>query len=74
MIYSSLYIEASKSPSNSYLQLIPDHDGAIDAGKTLSFTVKATESVSIIAYQVYYFKRYYKINEIFSELFLVLYV
>ncbi|VDK47723.1 unnamed protein product [Anisakis simplex] len=52
MIYSSLYVEASKSPSNSFVQLLADHEGVIDAGKTLSFTVKATESLSFITYMV----------------------
>lgn len=51
-IYSVLYIEASKSPSNNFLQLIADHTGVVDTGKTLSFTVKATEPLSTITYQV----------------------
>uniref|UniRef100_A0A914ZVE4 TEP1-F n=1 Tax=Parascaris univalens TaxID=6257 RepID=A0A914ZVE4_PARUN len=52
MIYSSLYVEAGKSPSNSFLQLLADHEGVVDAGKTLSFTVKATEQLSFITYMV----------------------
>lgn len=51
-IYSILYIEAGKSPSNNFLQLIADHTGVVDTGKTLSFTVKATEPLSTITYQV----------------------
>ncbi|VDM93223.1 unnamed protein product, partial [Litomosoides sigmodontis] len=51
-IYSVLYIEAAKSPSNNFLQLIADHTGVVDTGKTLSFTVKATEPLSTITYQV----------------------
>ncbi|EJD75505.1 A-macroglobulin complement component family protein [Loa loa] len=51
-IYSILYIEAGKSPSNNFLQLIADHAGVVDTGKTLSFTVKATEPLSTITYQV----------------------
>lgn len=54
MIYSSLYVEAGKSPSNSFLQLLADHEGVVDAGKTLSFTVKATEQLSFITYMVYF--------------------
>uniref|UniRef100_A0A1I8AQM0 TEP1-F n=1 Tax=Steinernema glaseri TaxID=37863 RepID=A0A1I8AQM0_9BILA len=38
VIYNRVYLEASKSPTNSFLQLLPDHDGAVDAGKTLSFS------------------------------------
>lgn len=52
MIYSSLYIEAGKSPSNNFIQLLADHSGTVDAGKTLSFTVKATEPLPSITYQV----------------------
>ncbi|KHN73269.1 Antigen -like protein [Toxocara canis] len=52
IIYSSLYVEAGKSPSNSFLQLLADHEGVVDAGKTLSFTVKATEPLSFITYMV----------------------
>uniref|UniRef100_A0AAF5RX59 TEP1-F n=1 Tax=Wuchereria bancrofti TaxID=6293 RepID=A0AAF5RX59_WUCBA len=51
-IYSILYIEPSISPSNNFLQLIADHTGIVDTGKTLSFTVKATEPLSTITYQV----------------------
>uniref|UniRef100_A0A0R3RK96 TEP1-F n=1 Tax=Elaeophora elaphi TaxID=1147741 RepID=A0A0R3RK96_9BILA len=51
-IYSILYIEAGKSPSNNFLQLIADHTGVVDTGKTLSFTVKATEPLSTLTYQV----------------------
>ncbi|WKX89879.1 hypothetical protein Q1695_009040 [Nippostrongylus brasiliensis] len=52
VIYSSLYVEAGKSPSNSFLQLIADNEGAVDVGKTLSFSVKATEQVPVLTYQV----------------------
>ncbi|CAJ0594163.1 unnamed protein product [Cylicocyclus nassatus] len=52
VIYSSLYVEAGKSPSNSYLQLIADNEGAVDVGKTLSFSVKATENLPVLTYQV----------------------
>ena len=52
VIFSSLYVEASKSPSKNFLQLVADHEGAIDVGKTLSFTVKATESLPTLTYQV----------------------
>lgn len=52
VIYSSLYVEAGKSPSNSFLQLIADNEGAVDVGKTLSFSVKATENVPVLTYQV----------------------
>ncbi|KAE9548744.1 hypothetical protein FO519_008047, partial [Halicephalobus sp. NKZ332] len=50
--WTSLYVDASKSPSNSYLQLLADNEGAVDAGKTLSFSVKSTESLSVLTYQV----------------------
>uniref|UniRef100_A0A914CMS6 TEP1-F n=1 Tax=Acrobeloides nanus TaxID=290746 RepID=A0A914CMS6_9BILA len=52
LIYTSLYVEAGKSPSNSFLQLIADNEGAVDAGKTLSFSVKATEGLTMFTYQV----------------------
>ncbi|PIO74984.1 alpha-2-macroglobulin family protein [Teladorsagia circumcincta] len=52
VIYSSLYVEAGKSPSNSFLQLIADNEGAVDVGKTLSFSVKATEQIPVLTYQV----------------------
>uniref|UniRef100_A0A1I7WS05 A2M_N_2 domain-containing protein n=1 Tax=Heterorhabditis bacteriophora TaxID=37862 RepID=A0A1I7WS05_HETBA len=52
VIYSSLYVEAGKSPTNSFLQLIADNEGAVDVGKTLSFSVKATESIPFLTYQV----------------------
>ncbi|KAJ1347536.1 hypothetical protein KIN20_002613 [Parelaphostrongylus tenuis] len=52
VIYSSLYVEAGKSPSNSFLQLIADNEGAVDVGKTLSFSVKATEPITVLTYQV----------------------
>lgn len=51
-IYYSLYVDAGKSPSNSFLQLIADNEGVVDAGKTLSFSVKTTEPLSVITYQV----------------------
>jgi CD109 antigen len=50
--WTSLYIDASKSPSNSYLQLLADNEGAVDVGKILSFSVKSTESLSVLTYQV----------------------
>ncbi len=52
VIYTSLYVESGKSPSNSFLQLIADQEGSIDVGKTLSFTVKSTESLPFITMQV----------------------
>ncbi|KAK5986934.1 hypothetical protein GCK32_008328, partial [Trichostrongylus colubriformis] len=52
VIYSSLYVEAGKSPSNSFLQLIADNEGEVDVGKTLSFSVKATEQIPVLTYQV----------------------
>ncbi|KAK0422306.1 hypothetical protein QR680_007497 [Steinernema hermaphroditum] len=52
VIYNRVFLEASKSPTNSFLQLLPDHDGAVDAGKTLSFSVRATEPLAVITYQV----------------------
>ncbi|CAD6199103.1 unnamed protein product [Caenorhabditis auriculariae] len=52
MIYSSLYVEAGKSPSNSFLQLLADNEGAVDVGKTLSFSLKATETLTYVTYQV----------------------
>ncbi|CAJ0956774.1 unnamed protein product, partial [Mesorhabditis belari] len=51
-IYSSLFVDSSKSPTNSYLQLIADNEGTVDAGKQLSFTVKATENLKVLSYQV----------------------
>uniref|UniRef100_A0A7E4ZZW4 TEP1-F n=1 Tax=Panagrellus redivivus TaxID=6233 RepID=A0A7E4ZZW4_PANRE len=50
--WTSLYVDASKSPSNSYLQLLADNEGVVEAGKTLSFSVKSTESLSVLTYQV----------------------
>uniref|UniRef100_A0AC34F584 Alpha-2-macroglobulin bait region domain-containing protein n=1 Tax=Panagrolaimus sp. ES5 TaxID=591445 RepID=A0AC34F584_9BILA len=50
--WTSLYVDASKSPSNSYLQLLADNEGAVDVGKILSFSVKSTESLSVLTYQV----------------------
>ncbi|CAD5206260.1 unnamed protein product [Bursaphelenchus okinawaensis] len=52
LIYTSLYVDAAKSPSNSYIQLLVDNEGAVEAGKTLSFSVKSTESLQTISYQV----------------------
>ncbi|GMT28413.1 hypothetical protein PFISCL1PPCAC_19710 [Pristionchus fissidentatus] len=51
-IYSSLYVEAAKSPSSSFLQLIPDIEATVEAGKTLSFTVKSTETIPMLTYQI----------------------
>lgn len=51
-IYTSLYIDAGKSPSNSFVQLLADQDGAVDSGKNVSFSVKATESLPFITMQV----------------------
>ncbi|CAK5056371.1 unnamed protein product [Meloidogyne enterolobii] len=52
-IYSSLYVEAAKSPSQSFLQVNADNQGIVDAGKTLSFSVKCTEPMtSSLTYQV----------------------
>jgi hypothetical protein len=42
VIYTSLYVDAGKSPSNSFLQLIADNEGSVEAGKTLSFSVKGS--------------------------------
>uniref|UniRef100_A0AC34RA62 CD109 antigen n=1 Tax=Panagrolaimus sp. JU765 TaxID=591449 RepID=A0AC34RA62_9BILA len=50
--WTSLYVDASKSPSNSFLQILADNEGAVDAGKTMSFSVKSTESLSVLTYQV----------------------
>lgn len=52
VIYTSLYVDAGKSPSNSFLQLTADNEGAVDSGKTLSFSVKATEQIGALTYQV----------------------
>uniref|UniRef100_A0A915D6W0 Alpha-2-macroglobulin bait region domain-containing protein n=1 Tax=Ditylenchus dipsaci TaxID=166011 RepID=A0A915D6W0_9BILA len=51
-VYYSLYVDAGKSPSNSFLQITADNEGVVDAGKTLSFTVKATEPLALLTYQV----------------------
>uniref|UniRef100_A0A1I7TL17 TEP1-F n=1 Tax=Caenorhabditis tropicalis TaxID=1561998 RepID=A0A1I7TL17_9PELO len=51
-IYSSLYVEAAVSPTKSFLQLLADNEGAVDAGKSLSFSLKATQPLSTITYQV----------------------
>uniref|UniRef100_A0A8R1HWJ0 TEP1-F n=1 Tax=Caenorhabditis japonica TaxID=281687 RepID=A0A8R1HWJ0_CAEJA len=51
-IYSSLYVEAAVSPTKSFLQLLADNEGAVDVGKSLSFSLKATQSLSTITYQV----------------------
>ncbi|KHJ95555.1 alpha-2-macroglobulin family protein [Oesophagostomum dentatum] len=51
-IRDSLKVEAGESPSNSFLQLVADNEGAVDVGKTLSFLVKATENVGMMTYQV----------------------
>jgi hypothetical protein len=52
VIYTSLYVDAGKSPSNSFIQLTADNEGAVDAGKTLSFSVKGTEQIGALTYQV----------------------
>lgn len=52
LIYTSLYVEAGKSPSNAFLQLVADNEGTVDAGKTLSFSMKATEPLQVVTYQV----------------------
>ncbi|KAF7638767.1 CD109 antigen [Meloidogyne graminicola] len=51
-IYSSLYVEAARSPSQSFLQVNADNQGIIDSGKTLSFSVKCTEHLTSLIYQV----------------------
>lgn len=51
-IQTSLYVDASKSPSNSFIQLLADKNGAVNAGETVSFSVKATESLAYITMQV----------------------
>ncbi|CAB3408447.1 unnamed protein product [Caenorhabditis bovis] len=51
-IYSSLYVEAAKSPTNSFLQLLADNEGPVDVGKSLSFSLKATHPLTSITYQV----------------------
>jgi hypothetical protein len=51
-IYANLYVDASKSPTNSFLQVLADNPGVIDVGKILSFSIKTTESLPSITYQV----------------------
>ncbi|MFH4975897.1 hypothetical protein AB6A40_002606 [Gnathostoma spinigerum] len=51
-IHSGTSIEAGRSPSGSFIQLMADHEGAVDAGKTLSFALKSTEPLNVITYQV----------------------
>lgn len=51
-IYYSLFVDAGKSPSDSFIQLNADNEGVADSGKMLSFSVKATESLQVITYQV----------------------
>uniref|UniRef100_A0A183BVF1 TEP1-F n=1 Tax=Globodera pallida TaxID=36090 RepID=A0A183BVF1_GLOPA len=51
-IYTSLYVEAGRSPSQAFLQVNADNQGVVDAGKTLSFSVKCTEPLSSFTYQV----------------------
>lgn len=51
-IYNSLYVEEGKSPSGSFIQLTADNEGVVDAGKMLSFSVKATEPVAAVTFQV----------------------
>ncbi|PIC54696.1 hypothetical protein B9Z55_003841 [Caenorhabditis nigoni] len=51
-IYASLYVEAAVSPTKSFLQLLADNEGAVDVGKSLSFSLKATQPLSTITYQV----------------------
>uniref|UniRef100_A0A0N5A8I3 TEP1-F n=1 Tax=Syphacia muris TaxID=451379 RepID=A0A0N5A8I3_9BILA len=45
-------VESSKSPTKTFLQLVADYEGPIDAGKTVSFTLKATKALETITYQV----------------------
>ncbi|GMS92544.1 hypothetical protein PENTCL1PPCAC_14719, partial [Pristionchus entomophagus] len=47
-----LYVDASKSPSLSFLQLVPDSEDPVQAGDTVSFTVKSTENIPMLTYQV----------------------
>ena len=51
-VYNSLYVDAGKSPSGSFLQIQADNEGVMEAGKTISFNVKATEPLAAITYQV----------------------
>ncbi|CAJ0576072.1 unnamed protein product, partial [Mesorhabditis spiculigera] len=51
-LFSSLYVDSAASPTSSFLQLIADNEGTVDAGKQLSFTVKATENIGVLSYQV----------------------
>ena len=52
-IYTSLYVEAGRSPSQAFLQVNADNQGVVDAGKTLSFSVKSTEPMmASLTYQV----------------------
>uniref|UniRef100_A0A0N4Z9Y8 TEP1-F n=1 Tax=Parastrongyloides trichosuri TaxID=131310 RepID=A0A0N4Z9Y8_PARTI len=52
LIYTSLYVESGKSPSGNFLQLTADNEGIVDVGKPLSFSVKSTEPLSSLTYQV----------------------
>ncbi|KAL3083600.1 hypothetical protein niasHT_036372 [Heterodera trifolii] len=51
-IYTSLYVEAARSPSQAFVQVNADNQGVVDAGKTLSFSVKCTEPLISFTYQV----------------------
>ncbi|CEF64943.1 CD109 antigen [Strongyloides ratti] len=52
LIYTSLYVEAGKSPSGNFLQLTADNEGTVDVGKPLSFSIKSTEPLKSLTYQV----------------------
>ncbi|PAV67173.1 hypothetical protein WR25_25013 isoform J [Diploscapter pachys] len=51
-IFAATYVYAAKSPSISFLQVIPDHEGSVSVGKSLSFSIKATQKLSYLSYQV----------------------
>lgn len=51
-IYYSLFVDAGKSYSNTFLQLSADNEGVVDSGKLLSFSVKSTEPLIVITYLV----------------------
>ncbi|VDM79565.1 unnamed protein product, partial [Strongylus vulgaris] len=38
--------------TSARIELIADNEGAVDVGKTLSFSVKATENIPVLTYQV----------------------
>uniref|UniRef100_A0AC35U3G6 A2M_N_2 domain-containing protein n=1 Tax=Rhabditophanes sp. KR3021 TaxID=114890 RepID=A0AC35U3G6_9BILA len=52
LIYTSLYVEAQRSPTQNFLQLTADNEGTVDVGKPLSFSVKSTEPLTSLTYQV----------------------